>query len=245
MPKTQNKTSLRALPSVDALLRTETARSIRPHLGANRLSALARQITDEMRSEILASSANNASQSVENGLRANLLKEAEKRLSATHLDENARRLRHVVNATGVVLHTNLGRAPLSDAARHAITEHSAGYCNLEYNIVSGRRGPRAPRVDDLLSDLTGAEAGLVVNNCAAAALLVLTVLAREGETIISRGELVEIGGDFRVPDVMAQSGTRMIEVGTTNRTSLSDYRKAISAHKRVGQACPRFGLGLL
>src|SRR6266436_6548429 len=233
MPKTQNKTSLRALPSVDALLRTETARSIRPHLGANRLSALARQITDEMRSEILASSANNASQSVENGLRANLLKEAEKRLSATHLDENARRLRHVVNATGVVLHTNLGRAPLSDTARHAITEHSAGYCNLEYNIVSGRRGPRAPRVDDLLSDLTGAEAGLVVNNCAAAALLVLTVLAREGETIISRGELVEIGGDFRVPDVMAQSGTRMIEVGTTNRTSLSDYRKAISAHTRL------------
>src|SRR5258708_24568230 len=132
MPKTQNQTSLRALPSVDALLRTETAQSIKPHLGANRLSALARQITEEMRSEILSSSSNKASQSAENGLRANLLREAEKRMAATHLNENAKGLRHVINATGVVLHTNLGRAPLSDAARHAITEHSASYCNLEY-----------------------------------------------------------------------------------------------------------------
>jgi L-seryl-tRNA(Ser) seleniumtransferase len=233
MPKTPNKTSLRALPSVDALLRTETAQSIRPHLGASRLSALARQITDEMRREILASVANKDSQPADNGSRASLLREAEKRLAATHLDESARGLRHVINATGVVLHTNLGRAPLSDAARRAIADHSAGYCNLEYDIVSGRRGPRGPRVDDLLADLTGAEAGLVVNNCAAATLLVLTVLAREGETIISRGELVEIGGDFRVPDVMAQSGTRMIEVGTTNRTRLSDYQKAISENTRL------------
>src|SRR5258707_2468046 len=95
------------------------------------------------------------------------------------------------------------------------------------------RGPRSPHVDDLLADLTGAEAALVVNNCAAATLLVLTTLAREAETIVSRGELVEIGGDFRVPDVMAQSGTRMIEVGTTNRTRLSDYRKAISENTRL------------
>ncbi len=233
MPKTQNQTSLRALPSVDALLRTETARSIRPHLGASRLSALARQITDEMRSEILASSSNKGTQPADNGSRASLLREAEKRLAATHFDESMRGLRHVINATGVVLHTNLGRAPLSDAARRAITDDSAGYCNLEYDLVSGRRGLRGARVDDLLADLTGAEAGLVVNNCAAATLLVLTVLAREGETIISRGELVEIGGDFRVPDVMAQSGTRMIEVGTTNRTRLSDYRKAISENTRL------------
>src|SRR5258707_12318304 len=95
------------------------------------------------------------------------------------------------------------------------------------------RGPRSPHVDDLLADLTGAEAALVVNNCAAATLLVLTVLAGEGETIVSRGELVEIGGDFRVPDVMANSGTRMIEVGTTNRTRLEDYRDALNERTRL------------
>jgi L-seryl-tRNA(Ser) seleniumtransferase len=183
-----------------------------------------------MRREILTSA---SVEEIENGSQSSLLSEAEKRLAATHLDESAKRLRHVINATGVVLHTNLGRAPLSEAARRAITEQAAGYCNLEYDIVNGTRGPRSPRVDDLLADLTGAEAALVVNNCAAATLLVLTVLAAEGETIVSRGELVEIGGDFRVPDVMAQSGTRMIEVGSTNRTRLSDYRKAISENTRL------------
>jgi L-seryl-tRNA(Ser) seleniumtransferase len=183
-----------------------------------------------MRREILASA---SVEETENGSQSSLLSEAEKRLAATHLNESAKRLRHVINATGVVLHTNLGRAPLSEAARRAITEQAAGYCNLEYDIVNGTRGPRSPRVDDLLADLTGAEAALVVNNCAAATLLVLTVLAAEGETIVSRGELVEIGGDFRVPDVMAQSGTRMIEVGSTNRTRLSDYRKAISENTRL------------
>jgi L-seryl-tRNA(Ser) seleniumtransferase len=183
-----------------------------------------------MRREILASA---SVEEIENGSQSSLLSEAERRLAATHLDESAKRLRHVINATGVVLHTNLGRAPLSEAARRAITEQAAGYCNLEYDIVNGTRGPRSPRVDDLLADLTGAEAALVVNNCAAATLLVLTVLAAEGETIVSRGELVEIGGDFRVPDVMAQSGTRMIEVGSTNRTRLSDYRKAISENTRL------------
>ncbi|MDX6500428.1 MAG: L-seryl-tRNA(Ser) seleniumtransferase [Blastocatellia bacterium] len=215
---------------MDALLRTETAQSIRPQLGATRLSALVRRITDEMRREILASA---SVEEIENGSQSSLLSEAEKRLAAMHLDESARSLRHVINATGVVLHTNLGRAPLSEAARRAITEQAAGYCNLEYDIVNGTRGPRSPRVDDLLADLTGAEAALVVNNCAAATLLALTVLAAEGETIVSRGELVEIGGDFRVPDVMAQSGTRMVEVGSTNRTRLSDYRKAISENTRL------------
>ena len=230
MPKTQIKRSLRALPSVDALLRTETAQSIRPQLGPVRLSALVRRITDEMRREILGSA---SPDETGNGSESSLLREAEERLAATHLDLSERRLRHVINATGVVLHTNLGRAPLSEAAQQAITDQAAGYCNLEYDVINGRRGPRSPRVDELLADLTGAEAALVVNNCAAATLLVLTVLAGEGETIVSRGELVEIGGDFRVPDVMAQSGTRMIEVGTTNRTRLSDYRKAISENTRL------------
>jgi L-seryl-tRNA(Ser) seleniumtransferase len=110
---------------------------------------------------------------------------------------------------------------------------AAGYCTLEYDAVTGTRGKRGQRVEQLLKLLTGAEDGLVVNNCASAALLVLTAIAREGETIVSRGELVEIGGDFRVPDVLANSGTKMIEVGTTNRTKLADYRKAINQNTRM------------
>src|SRR5882724_5624212 len=231
MTKTQTKSSLSSLPSVDSLLRTETAQAIRPQIGSGRLTTLARQITDELRRELLASDA--GSPSADNGSRASLLRKAEERLAAAHQDETARELRPVINATGVVLHTNLGRAPLSEAARHALADKAAGYCNLEYDIVTGERGRRGPRAEDLLADLAGAEAALDVNNCAAAALLVLTVLAHEAETIVSRGELVEIGGDFRVPDVMAQSGTRMIEVGTTNRTRLLDYRKAISENTRL------------
>src|SRR5437762_9395211 len=161
-----------------------------------------------------------------------LLLEAARRIQSVCGREALSVVRRVINATGVILHTNLGRAPLSEAARRSIAE-AAGYCTLEYDPISGSRGKRGSHVEDLLTQLTGAEASLVVNNCASAALLILTVLAREGETIVSRGELVEIGGDFRVPDVMAQSGTHMIEVGTTNRTRLSDYRKAISANTRL------------
>jgi len=218
---------LRQLPSIDSLLQTATAKSLRQALGAEQLSALARRVTDELRREILAKSP------ASDGASASLLAEAEKRLATAHRNETARGLRRIINATGVVLHTNLGRAPLSEAARRAIVDKAAGYCSLEYDVASGERGRRGPRAEDLLASLTGAEAALVVNNCAAAALLVLTTLARDGETIVSRGELVEIGGDFRVPEVMAQSGTRMVEVGTTNRTRLSDYRKAISADTRL------------
>ena len=139
----------------------------------------------------------------------------------------------VINATGVIIHTNLGRAPLSDAARDALAREAASYCALEYDVATGKRGRRGARVEDLLTELTGAEEALVVNNCAAAALLILAVLAGDGETIVSRGELVEIGGDFRVPDVMASSGTRMIDVGTTNRTKLEDYREALSERTRL------------
>ncbi len=142
-------------------------------------------------------------------------------------------LRRVINASGVILHTNLGRAPLAEAARRAISEEAAGYCTLEYDTTTGARGRRGARAEKLLAELAGTEDALVVNNCAAAALLVLTVLAAGGETIVSRGELVEIGGDFRVPDVMAQSGTRLVEVGTTNRTKLADYERAITESTRL------------
>ena len=136
-------------------------------------------------------------------------------------------LRPVLNATGVVLHTNLGRAPLADAALDAIREAAEGYANLEYDLARGVRGSRYDHCVGLLTELTGAEDALVVNNCAAALVLALDTLARDRDAIVSRGELVEIGGSFRVPDIMAKSGARLVEVGTTNRTHLDDYRRAL------------------
>ncbi|MHB8895384.1 MAG: L-seryl-tRNA(Sec) selenium transferase [Candidatus Geothermincolia bacterium] len=136
-------------------------------------------------------------------------------------------LRKVINATGVVLHTNLGRSVLSRAALDAVQTAAEGYCNLEYNIESGRRGSRQEHLEDLLCWLTGSEAAFAVNNNAAAVLLVLAALARGREVIVSRGQLVEIGDSFRLPDIMHQSGARLVEVGTTNRTKASDYLNAV------------------
>jgi L-seryl-tRNA(Ser) seleniumtransferase len=224
---------LRHLPSIDALLRTDTAKSLKPLIGTAYLTALARKITSEMRQEILAQAGKREPISgAGNHSELSFLSEAEKRLAAAHNRAERLGVHRVINATGVILHTNLGRAPLSAAAQQAMTQ-VAGYCSLEYDLNSGTRGRRGARAEDLLASLCGAEAALIVNNCAAAALLVLTVLARDGEAIVSRGELVEIGGDFRVPDVMAQSGTRMVEVGTTNRTKLSDFKKAINPDTRL------------
>ena len=225
----EQENSLRHVPSVDQLLRTEAARELRGLVGTKRLTNIARSVTAEIRKlirndqEFLKTNGNHAEM---------LLAEAVKRMEASARRENQTGIRPVINATGVLLHTNLGRAPLSEAARAAM-DQAARYCSVEYDLESGVRGGRAARVEALLKDLTGAEDALVVNNCAAAALLILTVLAGAGETIVSRGELVEIGGDFRVPDVMAGSGTRMVEVGTTNRTHLEDYRRAIGPNTRL------------
>jgi len=134
----------------------------------------------------------------------------------------------LINATGVIIHTNLGRAPLSEAALAAMTEVARGYSNLEYDLEKGDRGSRHSHVDRLLAGLTGAEAALVVNNNAAAVLLALSALAKGKEVIVSRGQAVEIGGGFRIPDVMRQSGAKLVEVGTTNRTRLNDYETAIT-----------------
>ncbi|HWN10853.1 MAG TPA: L-seryl-tRNA(Sec) selenium transferase [Pyrinomonadaceae bacterium] len=217
--------TLRAIPSVDQLLHTDVAARLRPAIGLPRLTAIAREVTEEMRAGAQAGGL------VEDSKEA-LLALAAKRLNEVSLVEKLARLRRVINATGVIVHTNLGRAPLSEAARNAV-EQASRYCTLEYDPATGSRGKRGQRTEELLTQLTGAEAALVVNNCASAALLILTVLAGDGETILSRGELVEIGGDFRVPDVMANSGTLMVEVGTTNRTSLEDYSKALNARTRL------------
>jgi len=233
MTRSKDRNSLlRELPSVDALLKTDTARGLANELGAQRATFLARLATEDIRQRLLNSSRSAAGGNGADAIRSELLKQAEQRLIELHRIGEASGVHRVINATGVVLHTNLGRAPLSDAARQAL-DRASGYCTLEYDATAGSRGRRGARAEDLLLELTGAQAALIVNNCAAAAFLVLNTFARDGEAVISRGELVEIGGDFRVPDIMAQSGARMIEVGTTNRTRLSDYRRAINERSRL------------
>jgi L-seryl-tRNA(Ser) seleniumtransferase len=142
-------------------------------------------------------------------------------------------LRRAINATGIILHTNLGRAPLARVALDAISETASGYATLEFDDNNGRRGPRTEGVEALICHLTGAEAALPVNNNAAAVLLALSGSASGGEVIVSRGELVEIGGGFRIPDVIVQGGARLVEVGTTNRTRIADYRAAITPQTRA------------
>ena len=155
------------------------------------------------------------------------------RLRADLLRRRLPSLRPAINATGIVVHTSLGRAPLAPEALAAITAVARGYSTLEIDLSTGKRGSRHRHVEVLLAELTGAGAGIAVNNCAAAVLLALNTLARDAEVVISRGELIEIGGSFRMPDVIAQSGARMIEVGTTNKTTLADYARAITANTRA------------
>lgn len=210
--------ALRNLPSIDELLRSAAAGDIRREAGERRTAEIIRDLSDSLRGELIRRE--------EIGVEASRAELFEKILRAANSawhSEKEKRTRRVINATGVVIHTNLGRAPLSPAAITAVVGEAAGYCTVEYDIDAGKRGKRGERSESLLCQLTGAQAALIVNNCAAAAFLVLTVLARGREVVISRGELVEIGGDFRVPDVLSRSGATLREVGTTNRTKLSDF----------------------
>jgi L-seryl-tRNA(Ser) seleniumtransferase len=218
---------LRRLPSVDAVLKTETARTFSQSAGLKRATETARSAIEDLRARLVGGESNiDAS-------RESLLELTEKQLAEKIENLNRRKFQRVINATGVIIHTNLGRAPLADAAKKAISETAAGYCTLEYDLETGTRGRRGRTAEELLRELTGAEAALIVNNCAAAAFLVLSEFGKDGEAIVSRGELVEIGGDFRVPDVMTQSGTKLIEVGTTNRTKLRDFEQAVNEKTKL------------
>ena len=204
--------SLRELPSVDRLLLQS------PELVAAYGRPLTTQVIRAVLAQARAAPANGAPSPTD------LLAAAQQRLAALTTPS----LQPVINATGVILHTNLGRAPLSRAALDQMAAVAAGYSSLEYDVPRGQRGTRADHAEALLTMLTGAEAALVVNNNAAALLLALTALARGQRVAISRGQLVEIGGGFRVPDVMKQSGAKLVEVGSTNRTHLTDYAAAVA-----------------
>src|SRR5207249_1917704 len=164
------------------------------------------------------------------GLNASTVEE----LISTEVDRILpRSLPPVINATGVSLHTNLGRAPLTETVVEEFRRTATQYSNLEYDLEAGARGKRDVHTGELLTRLTGAESAIVVNNCAAAILVVLAALARGGEVVVSRGELIEIGDGFRIPEIMEQSGALLREVGTTNRTKLADYENAINEKTRV------------
>ncbi|MBC7899783.1 MAG: L-seryl-tRNA(Sec) selenium transferase, partial [Saprospiraceae bacterium] len=201
-----------------------TAIAVTAALGRKRVLSFVREATESVRREIK----NGRDPQIKGmGLtREFFLEEVERRLGNAWQTERNSSLRRVINATGVVIHTNLGRAPLSENAKRAMLDAS-GYCTIEYDIETGKRGKRGSYAERLLANITGAESALIVNNCAAATLLVLSVFAKGSEVLVSRGEMVEIGGDFRIPDVLTQSGAILREVGTTNRTRLSDYEKAI------------------
>jgi L-seryl-tRNA(Ser) seleniumtransferase len=213
---TTNQNQLRLLPSIDEILQSAT--------GQRLIAQYSRAMTLHSLRSTLAQVRADIRQGATCPPFEELLATAEQILQR----EQQPHLRPVINATGVIINTNLGRAPLSQEALQAVQRVAGGYSNLEYELEPGERGSRHTHVAALLRELTGAEAALVTNNNAAAVLLVLSSLAMGREVIISRGQLVEIGGGFRVPDVMQQSGCQLVEVGTTNRTRISDYQVALN-----------------
>lgn len=222
---------LRNLPSMDALLKRDDVQTLIAAQGRDAVRDRMREVLDEMRAEFrqeFTTPNNNGFANAEE-----LINEAERRLQQRFIQRQQALTQRVINATGVVLHTNLGRAPLSQNAIAAITQVASGYCNLEYDLTTGVRGKRGSGLDAMLRDLLGCEAAAVVNNCAAAVYLTLNTLAEGGEVLVSRGELIEIGGSFRLPDVIAKSGARIREVGTTNRTRISDFADAINENTKI------------
>ena len=213
--------SLARLPSVDKLLAHPEAETLVASFGHALTVDALRVVLDDARASIRAGS---------------IVPEADALMasaSARLREWVTPRPRPVINATGVIIHTNLGRAPLSDEALAAMSAASSGYSDLEYDLSSGERGHRMAAVEDILCRITGAESALVVNNNAGAVLLVLIAHAAGRQVVISRGQLIEIGGGFRIPEVLAQSGATLVEVGTTNRTHRRDYEAALNEHTAV------------
>ncbi|HVA16954.1 MAG TPA: L-seryl-tRNA(Sec) selenium transferase, partial [Candidatus Dormibacteraeota bacterium] len=214
---------LRQIPSVDELLN-------RPAIGE--LSQRAgREFTVEVTRRVLADLRERADVEVAS-LSVNIA-DLEMRITKRIEEELVPSLRSVINATGVVLHTNLGRAPIGKSAAESVTATATRYSNLEYDLAEGARGKRDVHTNKLLAELVGAESAIVVNNNAAAVFLVLNTLAKGAEVIVSRGELIEIGDGFRIPDIMTQSGVELREVGTTNRTRIADYERAVNERTRM------------
>lgn len=216
---------LRQIPSVDELLLQPRLAALAARMDRNLVVEVARAVLSDLRSRI-AGEANFAALSLEPATLEERITELVERMLA-------RSLQPVINATGVILHTNLGRAPLAESVVEEFRRTATQYTNLEYDLEGGARGKRDVHTAELLTRLTGSEAAIVVNNCAAAVLLVLAALARGGEVIVSRGELIEIGDGFRIPEIMEQSGAVLREVGTTNRTRLTDYENAINEKTRL------------
>lgn len=216
---------LRALPNMQRLLETATIDALCQQYSRQDTVTALRLHIDSVREQIRKNDKialpDFASQEFCEDIRSEILRGRE------------RSLKRVVNASGIVLHTNLGRAPIAEDAIDAIKEAALGYSNLEFDLDSGKRGSRYMHVEGILKRITGAEAAVVVNNCAAAVLVSLNTLAKSKEVIVSRGELIEIGGGFRMPDVIAATGAVMTEVGTTNKTRIADYDQAINENTRV------------
>ena len=216
---------LRQIPSVDELLAQPRLAALSKRTDRNLVVEVVRAVLADLRARIAGDSNWTAL-----GLSAASVEE----LISTEVERIlSRSLQPVINATGVILHTNLGRAPLPETAVDEFRRSATQYSNLEYDLEAGTRGKRDVHTSELLTRLTGAEAAIVVNNCAAAVLVTLAALARGGEVIVSRGELIEIGDGFRIPEIMEQSGAILREVGTTNRTRLADYENAINEKTRV------------
>lgn len=216
------KDKYRQLPAVGKLLQHPAVKAWQDEFPLDKMSQVATKMVDEMRTKI-------ADLLPEDFLEENIIKGLRERLEF----DTTPNFQYVINATGVVLHTNLGRALLSKEAVAAMAEIVSSYNNLELNLDTGKRGSRYSHVEKLICELTGAEAALVVNNNASAVLLVLRELAQEEEVIVSRGELVEIGGSFRVSEVMRESRGKLVEVGTTNKTHIYDYERNINENTRL------------
>src|SRR5713101_3922079 len=216
---------LRQIPSVDELLAQPRLAALAQRVNRELLVEITRTVLAGLRGRITGAETSTAIALDSFALEERITSMVERVLASL--------LEPVINATGVILHTNLGRAPLCGAAVEEIRRSATSYSNLEYDLEEGARGKRDVHVGQLLERLTGAEAAIVVNNCAAAVLLVLAALAKGGEVIVSRGELIEIGDGFRIPEIMAQSGAILREVGTTNRTRIADYENALNENTRL------------